>query len=338
MIRSLFSVLCVAQLAFAALLETDYQQMFGRFMKDHQRQYHEDDVEERYAIFKKNVDLIHAHNAMNHSFTLAINPFADLSQEEFSDTYLGYSFIDTLLKHSDEETHFVDIMSLPLNGTLPTEIDWVANGAVTPVKNQGQCGSCWSFSATGAMEGAWKVAKGELVSLSEQQLVDCSTEEGNQGCNGGLMDQAFQYAISEGGLCVENDYPYKGADGTCETNCTKKVTVSKFVDVTPHDELALQVAVSNQPVSIAIQADQSIFQFYASGVLDDASCGVQLDHGVLIVGYGHDEVPKKDFWKVKNSWGPSWGEQGYIKIVRNVAGQDARQCGLATVPSFPVVA
>jgi C1A family cysteine protease len=141
----------------------------------------------------------------------------------------------------------------------------------------------------------------------------------------------FDHSFSEAA------YPYTARDGTCETTCEKKVSLTKFVDVPPNNEPALQVAAAQQPVSIAIQADQFVFQFYSSGVLDDASCGTQLDHGVLLTGYGHDAQVNKDFWQVKNSWGPAWGAGGYIKIVRNVNGQSARQCGLTTAPSYPVV-
>ena len=151
------------------------------------------------------------------------------------------------------------------------------------------------------------------------------------------MDQAFQFIIAHDGICSEADYPYVGANNPCQANCTSAAIIRQFVEVTPHDENALQVAVAQQPVSIALEADQSVFQFYAGGVLDDATCGVNLDHGVLIVGYGHDDTVHKDFWTIKNSWGPSWGDHGYIHIVRNVDGNDARQCGLTSVPSYPVV-
>jgi len=187
---------------------------------------------------------------------------------------------------------------------------------VTGVKNQQQCGSCWSFSTTGSVEGAYFLKTGKLVEFSEQQLVDCSTAQGNQGCNGGLMDDAFQYYISGGSsspLCTESEYPYTATGpNTCSTTaCTSHTNVvTGFTDITVGSENDLMSAVAARPVSVAIEADQSSFQFYSGGVMD-GSCGTQLDHGVLVVGYGTDSESNKNFWKVKNSWGATWGEAGY---------------------------
>merc|ERR1711959_259407 len=212
-------------------------------------------------------------------------------------------------------------------------VDWSTHGAVTPPKNQGHCGSCWSFSVTGALEGAWQVATGKLVSLSEQEFVDCDHVDG--GCNGGLMDQGFSFA-TRNGLCTESSYPYHAKAGTCQqSSCTVGIPqggVIGFKDVATDSMQALMSAVAQQPVSIAIEADQMSFQLYNGGVLSDY-CGTRLDHGVLLVGYGTDG---KDYWKVKNSWGPTWGEQGYLRLFRGKGGSG--ECGLLREPSFPVVA
>ena len=221
---------------------------------------------------------------------------------------------------------------MPKNIDVMDSIDWREKGAVTAVKNQGQCGSCWSFSATGAMEGAWAIATGNLVSLSEQQLVDCSLRYGNMACNGGLMDNAFKYAI-DNGMCTEEEEPYKGEKESC-VKCSPQVFMKSCVDVTPNDQEELLRAVSQGPVSIAIEADTRYFQFYKSGVLDSSDCGTNLDHGVLIVGYGTED--DKPYWLVKNSWGPSWGEDGYVKILRSNSTNDGGICGVAMQPSFPV--
>ena len=216
-----------------------------------------------------------------------------------------------------------------LNGA--TEVDWVSAGAVTPIKDQARCGSCWAFSTTGSVEGAYAIASGTLTSLSEQDLVSCD-HNGDQGCNGGLMDNAFKW-IESNGLCTEDDYPYtsgSGITGTCKTTCKPAVTITGFTDVPQQDETALQSALAQQPVSVAIEADKSAFQLYKSGVLDSATCGTKLDHGVLAVGYGTDSASGKDYWKVKNSWGATWGESGYIRMVRG-----KNMCGIAMSASYP---
>ena len=310
---------------------TNVTEVFEDWKVNNSKNY-ESDVEHmyRFSVFSENYNHIQFKNSLKRNLTLGLNKFADLTNEEFKAVHLnGYSpkSRTKLLTHSPKEED--------LTAGLPTEVDWVAKGAVTPVKNQGQCGSCWAFSTTGSVEGAWFIKTGKLVSLSEQQLVDCSAAEGNQGCNGGIMDNAFQYIIKNGGLCTEASYVYNGVTDNSCSKCTEAAKISSFVDVTPKSTQALMAAVAQQPVSVAVEADGSDWQFYTSGVLTDA-CGVNLDHGVLVVGYGTDSS-QGDYWKVKNSWGPDWGDAGFIRIGRGSKFDANGECGILMDPSYPVV-
>merc|ERR1719421_1001035 len=226
------------------------------------------------------------------------------------------------------DTREKNVVELP--AATADSVDWEAKGAVTPVKNQGQCGSCWAFSTTGSVEGAFQIAGNPLTSFSEQDLVSCASSSGNQGCNGGLMDDAFKW-IESNGIASEASYPYtsgSGQTGTCKSSVTAVAKVTGFQDVAQGNEAQLKSSIQAAPTSVAIEADKSAFQLYKSGVFDSATCGKKLDHGVLAVGYGTDSG--KDYYKVKNSWGASWGQQGYILMVQ---GKD--MCGIADSASRP---
>lgn len=283
--------------------------------------------------FANNDDLIDIHNSNeDNTYELGHNQFSHMSFDEFK------AYVRLGLDERAEETVADDILESPQNLTaLPASVDWTTKGAVTGVKDQGNCGSCWSFSATGALEGAYKIKYGTLISFSEQNLVSCDTID--SACNGGLMDNAFSWTKSNGGLCTEDGYPYTsgttGQKGTCTTTCSKNTGVApkSFTDVARNSDSALMTALVQQPVSIAIQANQPAFQLYKSGVLT-GSCGTNLDHGVLAVGYG-TWTDGTDYYKVKNSWGTSWGMSGYILIQRGNP-QRCGECGiLCGPPSYP---
>jgi len=285
------------------------------------------------AIFASNLDGIEKHNAdKTQTYQLGQNQFSHMTHDEFMDAvHVGGTRVPNLRREPTATVH----TGPGDRSSLPDSVDWSAQGAVTPVKDQGNCGSCWSFSATGALEGAYQIKYGSLTAFSEQQLVSCDVDGGDAGCSGGWMDDAFSYVTKNGGLTTEDGYPYTsgttGKTGTCVSSGyvnNANVAPKSFTDVKAGDVTALMSAVAQQPVAIAIQANQVAFQSYKSGVLT-GKCGQRLDHGVLAVGYG--TLDGIDYWKVKNSWGPKWGQDGYILIERS----DADLCGVLDAASYP---
>jgi len=319
------AVVSMAVIDRSEMIEHEAWQMWKQ---DHVKSYLTTGEEQvRFTIWKDNFRRIVEHNQKNGDLTLAMNKFGDMTNTEFAAKMNGYKG-----EAKTQGSTFLEPSNL---GDLPASVDWRTKGMVTPIKDQAQCGSCWAFSATGSLEGQHQKKTGKLVSLSEQQLVDCSGSFGDLGCNGGLMDNAFTYIKANKGIDTEASYPYKAVDQKCHFNAsTIGATVTGFVDVPSQNEDALQKAVATVgPIAVAIDASHFSFQFYHSGVYNEIFCSsTQLDHGVLAVGYGVDPKGKK-YWLVKNSWGVGWGQKGYIWMSRD----KNNQCGIATSASYPLV-
>ncbi|KAJ4961945.1 hypothetical protein NE237_021855 [Protea cynaroides] len=288
--------------------------------------------QKRFNVFKENVKMIHQFNKEDHSYKLKLNKFGDMTNQEFKSTYAGSKVRHhSMLRGTSHATPGFIYENFE---NVPSSIDWRTKGAVTPIKDQGQCGSCWAFSTVVGVEGINQIKTKKLVSLSEQELVDCDTSM-NEGCNGGLMDYAYEFVKSNGGLTTEENYPYTAEDGSCDSSKMKAspmVTIDGHQDVPANNEDALMKAAANQPISVAIDASGWGFQFYSEGIFS-GSCGTELDHGVGVVGYGASGSNK--YWIVKNSWGTSWGEKGYIRMKRGISAKHGL-CGIAMEPSFPL--
>jgi len=315
--------------------ENEASDSFVRYMKQFNKKYRMDsEFDIRFKNFKTNLGKIKAHNeAGNKPYTLNLTSLSDMSWDEFKNSYLmqNQDCSATLLNSK------MDI--LPFSKThksIPPAFDWRSRGVVTDVKDQGNCGSCWTFSTTGCLESHHAIATGKLVGLSEQNLVDCAGAYNNNGCDGGLPSQAFEYIYYNGGIDTEDSYPYQGEDGNCQYSPNNiGAKVSSIVNITQGDENDILDAVANVgPVSICFDVVDD-FMNYDGGVYSSTDCGNgpnDVNHAVLVVGYNVTyDGSNTPYWIVKNSWGDSWGLNGYFWIERN-----ANMCGLADCASYPI--
>jgi len=323
-----FTIAEVASLNAPVLFELWSKDM-GKSYKTVEEQLH------RFQIFVNNLERIGKHNSnTTKTFKMKLNHFGDLTSEEFTE------YMERGVNRKGKKIEKTPIKR-KLGNTktnAAASVDWTTKGVVTPIKDQGQCGSCWTFSTTGATECAYAIKWGSeyLVSLSEQELLDCSSYDGtynNDGCNGGWPASALEYVSNKGGLCLEEAYPYLGY----ESNCNSASCGYRYADgltysaVAVDNEGALETALTKGCVSILIEADGSTFQFYSSGVYSD-TCGTYTDHAVLAVGYGNDPSGG-NYWKVKNSWGTWWGMEGYVLMCKDCgANGNEGQCGINTSP------
>ncbi|XP_031285684.1 vignain-like [Pistacia vera] len=283
----------------------------------------------RFNVFKQNLKHIHKVNQMDKPYKLKLNRYADMTNHEFLSTRSSKVSHHRTLHGPRRNTGFMHAKT----SDLPPSVDWRKNGAVTGVKNQGRCGSCWAFSTVVAVEGINKIKTGQLLSLSEQELVDCDKD--NHGCDGGLMEQALDFIAKSDGLTNEESYPYTARDGSCELpkKNAPEVIIDGYEMVPESDENSLMKAVANQPVAVAIDAGGKDFQFYSEGVFN-GDCGTELNHGVAIVGYGETQ-DGTNYWIVKNSWGTDWGEKGYLRMQREINAEEGL-CGITLEASYPV--
>jgi cathepsin L len=310
------------------------------FKQRYDKEYMEDDEAKRRLIWECNKNAIEEHNDEYqnglHDFLTGVNEYSDLTSDEMTEQMNGLKIngnFEKLQSSYDEE--FYTETKTTTDGLLLATVDWRKEGYVTEVKNQKQCGSCWAFSATGSLEGQHFNATKTLVSLSEQNLVDC--DKVDLGCGGGIMDNAFLYIKNNKGIDTEASYPYTAKNGK---HCLYKAadigaTLTSWKDLPVGNEAALKEAVSTiGPISVGIDASRPTFHNYKSGVYYDQHCSsTKLDHGVLVVGYGTDKESGKEYWLVKNSWGKTWGNAGYIKMARN----RKNACGISTHAVYPIV-
>ncbi|MEQ2261491.1 hypothetical protein XENORESO_011103 [Xenotaenia resolanae] len=322
----LWLLLCLASITSAFYLTQRDEFHFKSWMAQYNKAYNFKEYYQRLQIFTENKRMIDKHNKGNHSYTMGLNQFSDMTFTEFQKTFL----LSEPQNCSATEGNY-----LSSNGPHPDSIDWRKKGNyVTPVKNQGPCGSCWTFSTTGCLESVTAISTGKLVPLSEQQLVDCAQDFNNHGCSGGLPSQAFEYIMYNKGLMTEQDYPYKYVEGICSYKPSLAAAFVKEVrNITAYDEMGMVDAVAtHNPVSFAFEVTED-FMHYHQGVYKSTKCHNTTDkvnHAVLAVGYGQEN--RTPYWIVKNSWGPNWGIDGYFLIEMG-----KNMCGLAACSSFPVV-
>ena len=305
----------------AAALSTSSKYM--QYVLEHNKSYITiEEFEARKAIFAENDELVESHNQSNSSFTLGHNKFSDMTEGEKS-RYRGR------IAQTVNSTNPIVFDTL----STPTSIDWREEGCVNAIRDQGQCGSCWAFSSVVALEGAHCAATGQLLEFSEQQLVDCAfLKYGNFGCGGGLEQNAFTYWETHNAI-ARDAYPYTAKNGDCKYDSLTNtgIEVATYTDVTPESDSQMKAALAQQPISVAIEADKAVFQLYKTGVFDSASCGTDLDHAVALVGFGSEGG--QDYYILRNSWGTTWGDQGYMKIADQ--GTGAGICGVQSAPTFP---
>lgn len=322
----IITILLILPIAFSYNLRS--RQYYEYSFETYRRQFHKEysSVEEhmyRMQIFADNLDIIDSHNAEKHSYTLGINRFADLTSEEFKNIYLH-----TVINNKFNSQKSND-KNKSIRKSVPNNIDWSANGAVTRIKDQGYCGACWAFAAIGAIESANIIKHNKNITFSEQELIDCSSAYGNKGCGGGGVTSSFLY-IKEHGICNDTNYPYSGMESYCSDFRSPILNLTSF-RVSDRNERSLAMFVSTMPTAVSL--DGAPFQLYSGGIYD-GECSLKLSHSVLVVGYGEENGVR--YWKAKNSWGEYWGEEGYFRIIKD-DGSEYGRCGITLDATYPMI-
>jgi len=325
-------LLSICIFASAALNDTEVYSAFARFKAKYGKTYSKNELKHRLRVFRDNLNFIKTHNDDDSkSHKVGVTQYADLTNKEYR-AMLGAKM--DMRAHTEGPQFSANDTS---NSTIPAEFDWRIKNVVTPIKDQGQCGSCWSFSAIAALESCYALKYGpeKMVTLSEQNLIDCSTSEGTLGCKGGWVDRAYDYIKKNGGIDTDKFYPYTtSGPNTCLYNTTGSAspvaTITSYQRIQTRNETALLHAAFKAPISVLIDADHKSFQHYKSGVYYEPTCSEYvLDHAVLVIGWGTENGT--DFWLVKNSWDTWWGDNGFIKMARN----KNNNCGIATTAILP---
>jgi len=317
---------------------SQYESAFSSFLVKHERSYPREEMLFRFKVFQDNYDFIHQHNEYNQKnnihYTVGVNQFADLTQDEFRIKYA--SGFKPKPDPSSPSHPLQDKIRKQMADTesagYPPSIDWRTKNVVLPILDQGQCGSSPYFSAADPLSAAWAISKNILIPLSVQQLVDCVTVD--NGCNGGFMSDSYDYVISNKGICDNSSYPYTAVTGTClAKTCNNVASLSSYLTLSPGDEVGLVGYLNVGPAASAMDATMSSFQLYTGGVYNDAGCSSTPNHGIPIFGYGVDTTNgTQPYWLLKNSWTTAWGEKGYARIARGV-----NRCGIAAITNLPLI-
>ncbi|XP_042542796.1 procathepsin L-like [Dipodomys spectabilis] len=328
----LLAILCLGMTSAAPVLDPSLDAQWTKWKTEYGKSYHSDEEGWRRAIWEENWKMIEVHNEEErqgkHTYTLEMNAFGDMTDEELQQGETEFQPI----RPNEEEQIYPDL----LFGDLPASVDWREKGYVTPVKDQGQCNSCWAFCATGALEGQMFKKTGKLVSLSEQNLVDCSRPQ-NNGCTGGLPHLAYQYVKNNGGLDSEESYPYEAKNGPCRYKPENSAAnVTGYVILPPSEQALMRAVATVGPIATGFHSAHSSFKYYRGGIHYNPTCPKYLTHGVVVVGYGYEgeeETENNKYWLIKNSYGTNWGINGYAKVARD----RNNHCGIASFSLYPTV-